>query len=52
MGAGGSRDAVGSEQGDSGLAGVGPEFLLLEIEMMRLEGVVLQADHDPQDEQP
>jgi hypothetical protein len=30
------------EQG-SGLAGCGPEFLLLEIEIMRLEGIVSQV---------
>lgn len=38
--------AVGSDKGVSGLAGCGPEFLLLEIEIMRLEGVVLQSDQD------
>jgi hypothetical protein len=45
-----TRGAVGSEKNDSGLAGCGPEFLLLEIEIMRLEGVVLQPDQGDRDQ--
>jgi hypothetical protein len=41
----------GSPEQSAGLAGCGPEFLLLEIEIMRLEGVVEIAEPEANEAQ-